>query len=129
MNTLEQLLFGMSNVPPSQLMIRTALLLIAALALVWAIQRLLLMRSRKQLPHRDFLLPEVLLTSLIVVALLLATYWFFVLRQNAMEAFRWQEPAFYLNLAPILIVVLGSIAWFVMLHNRYVKSLKNANHA
>ncbi|MFA0960220.1 hypothetical protein AB9P05_00280 [Roseivirga sp. BDSF3-8] len=126
MNDIIQFLFSVNNREPLDILLQTLALAAIAVIVIWLAQLVWFRTLRNSHPGEpvDVLYNLALLRSLVSYMILLAVFFFFMIKINGLHAFRWSEPAFYLAMLPLLIVFLIPLLVYLIRYSRLMNLIK-----
>jgi len=124
---ISNLFFGLEyrNVP--DLILRCLFLLLVSALVLWLIYLAVIKAfpaKKKINVPRDFSLKLRFLAALPLFLVVFSVYIYFFITTAKPSQLQWQQPSFYLNLLPQLIIYAGVIILFLINYSGYVKSLK-----
>jgi len=126
--------FGLEYRSVPDLIWRCFFLLLASALMLWLIYLAVIKAApaKKKIDvPRDFSLKLRFLAALPLFLVVFSVYIYFFIKTAKPSELQWQQPSFYLNLLPQLIIYAGIIILFLINYSGYVRSLKKTevNHA
>jgi len=125
MDFIQETLFGVNFTSYESVLLKLLVWLLICTVVIFILWWVVNQLWRQPGIHRDHFLQLSFLRSLSLFLILFSVYVFFLIRQNGLHSFQWENYTTYLAIAPQLLIFLGIIVFFIVSYNNYTKLIND----